>query len=172
MSPYQRREREWGCGCVRGGRDGNGTPHLQERQTSRRLKHLQTLPMNLRTRISRADGYRQLEMFADACMELEMLEGQDRMADATLHCRWTIYRDSENWLGARSMAAEMARRDPKDSEWRTRNAHAVRMNESAEAALAYLMKERKAFEDDAAHLYEIGRYKCLTGDPKGAKEGH
>jgi hypothetical protein len=25
--------------------------------------------MNLRTRISRADGYRQLEMFADACME-------------------------------------------------------------------------------------------------------
>ena len=48
-------------------------------------------------------------MFADACMELEMLEGKDRMADATLHCRWTIYRDSENWLGARSMAAEMAR---------------------------------------------------------------
>jgi hypothetical protein len=38
--------------------------------------------MNLRTRISRADGYRQLEMFADACMELEMLEGKDRMADA------------------------------------------------------------------------------------------
>ena len=70
--------------------------------------------MNLRTRISRADGYRQLEMFADACMELEMLEGKDRMADATLHCRWTIYRDSENWLGARSMAAEMARRDSKD----------------------------------------------------------
>jgi len=29
------------------------------------------------------------------------------------------------------MAVEMARRDPKDSEWRTRNAHAVRMNESA-----------------------------------------
>jgi hypothetical protein len=61
-------------------------------------------------------------------MELEMLVGKDRMADATLHCRWTIYRDSENWLGARSMAAEMARRDSKDSEWRIRNAHAVRMN--------------------------------------------
>ena len=126
--------------------------------------------MNLRTRISRADGYRQLEMFADACMELEMLEGKDRMADATLHCRWTIYRDSENWLGARSMAAEMARRDPKDSEWRTRNAHAVRMNENPEAALACLMKEREAFEDDAAYQYEIGRYKCLTGDLKGARK--
>ena len=68
------------------------------------------------------------------------------------------------------MAAEMARRDPKDSEWRTRNAHAVRMNESAEAALAYLMKEREAFEDDAACQYEIGRYTCLTGDLKGARK--
>ena len=126
--------------------------------------------MNLHTRISRADGYRQLEMFGEACMELEMLEGKDRMADATLHCRWTIYRDSENWLGARSMAAEMARRNPKDSEWRIRNAHAVKMNESAEAALAYLMKEREAFENDAAYQYETGRYKCLTGDLKEARK--
>ena len=75
-------------------------------------------------------------------MELEMLEGKDRMADATLHCRWTIYRDSENWLGARSMAAEMARRNPKHSEWRTRNAHAVRMNESAAAALVFVSSEK------------------------------
>ena len=44
------------------------------------------------------------------------------------------------------------------------------MNESAEAALAYLMKEREAFEDDAAYQYEIGRYKCLTGDLKGARK--
>ena len=67
------------------------------------------------------------------------------------------------------MAAEMARRDPKDSEWRTRNAHAVRMNESSDAALAYLLEEREAFEDDAAYQYETGRYKCLTGDLKGAR---
>ena len=44
------------------------------------------------------------------------------------------------------------------------------MNESAEAALAYLMKEREAFEDDAAYQYETGRYKCLTGDLKGARK--
>ena len=59
------------------------------------------------------------------------------------------------------MAAEMARRDPKDSEWRTRNAHAVRMNESAEAALAYLMKEREAFEDDAVTVIETRKTATL-----------
>ena len=40
------------------------------------------------------------------------------------------------------MAAEMARRNPKHSEWRTRNAHAVRMNESAAAALVFVSSEK------------------------------
>jgi hypothetical protein len=44
------------------------------------------------------------------------------------------------------------------------------MNENPEAVLVYLLKEREAFEIDAAYLYEIGRYKCLTGDFKGARE--
>jgi|TARA_B110000495_G_C22967514_1_gene567564 hypothetical protein len=80
-------------------------------------------------------------MFADACMELEMLEGKERMA------------------------AEMARRDPKDSEWRRRNAHSVRMDENPEAALVYLVKEREAFEDDAVHQCEIAGPKPTLVQP-------
>ena len=89
-------------------------------------------------RLSRAEGYRKLGMYADACWELEELEGDDRLSDPVLVCRWKIYRDSENLLGEKAMAAEMARRFPADWEWRLRTARAVRRYEDAETALGYL----------------------------------
>ena len=128
------------------------------------------MTVHFNVRITRADGYRQLGMYEDACWELEELEGSDRLENAVLHCRWLIYRDSENWLGATSMAAEMARRKPGDSDWRIRNAHALRMDDDEAVALAYLLDEAGAFGEDPAYLYELGRYKCLTGDLKGARD--
>ena len=68
------------------------------------------MTVHFNVRITRADGYRKLGMYADACGELEALDGSDRQENAVLDCRWLIYRDSDNWLGARSMAGEMARR--------------------------------------------------------------
>ena len=35
-------------------------------------------------RLSRAEGYRKLGMYADACWELEELEGDDRLSDPVL----------------------------------------------------------------------------------------
>ena len=121
-------------------------------------------------RLSRAEGYRKLGMYADACWELEELEGDDRLSDPVLVCRWKIYRDSENLLGEKAMAAEMARRFPADWEWRLRTARAVRRYEDAETALAYLNEKAEAFCGYPAYLYEIGRCKCLTGDLKGARD--
>ena len=95
-------------------------------------------------RLSRAEGYRKLGMYADACWELEEQEGDDRLSDPVLVCRWKIYRDSENLLGEKAMAAEMVRRFSADWEWRLRTARAVRRYEDAETALITAARARSS----------------------------
>ena len=123
--------------------------------------------MNPHTRISRAEGYRQLAMYDEAMLELEEIDYEDRLSKAVLESRWRIYRDAECWMGASAMADAMAKRTPDSSEWRIRKAQALRMEQGADAALAYLLEE--SFEKDPAYSYEIGRFKCLTGDFAGAR---
>ena len=60
--------------------------------------------MNLRTRISRSNGYRELGMFDESILELEEIEGEDRWHPSVVEARYNNYRDAKEWGLAKIMA--------------------------------------------------------------------
>ena len=58
--------------------------------------------MNLRTRLSRSNGYRELGMFDESILELEAIEfGEDRWHPLVIEARYKTYRDAKEWELAR-----------------------------------------------------------------------
>mgnify|MGYP006148872967 CR=1 FL=1 len=53
--------------------------------------------MNLRTHLSRSNGYRLLGMFGESIMELEEIEGEDRWHPSVVEARYKSYRDAKEW---------------------------------------------------------------------------
>ncbi len=52
--------------------------------------------MNLRTRLSRSNGYRELGMFDESILELEAIEfGEDRWHPLVIESRYKTYRDAK-----------------------------------------------------------------------------
>jgi len=52
--------------------------------------------VNLRTRLSRSNGYRELGMFDESILELEAIEsGEDRWHPLVIEARYKTYRDAK-----------------------------------------------------------------------------
>ena len=60
--------------------------------------------MNLRTHISRSNGYRELGMFDESILELEEIEGNDRWHPLVVKAHYNTYRDAKEWELAKTMA--------------------------------------------------------------------
>ena len=73
--------------------------------------------MNLRTRLSRSNGYRELGMFDESILELEEIEGEDRWHPSVVEARYNTYRDAKEWELAKTMAEVMVNRMPDKFEW-------------------------------------------------------
>ena len=68
--------------------------------------------MNLRTHLSRCNGYRELGMYDESILELEEIEGEDRWHPSVVEARYNTYRDAKEWELAKTMAEVMVNRMP------------------------------------------------------------
>ena len=51
--------------------------------------------MNLRSHISRSNGYRELGMFDESILELEEIDGEDRWHPMVVEARYNAYPDAK-----------------------------------------------------------------------------
>tara|TARA_B100001093_G_scaffold390261_1_gene376553 strand:- start:333 stop:530 length:198 start_codon:yes stop_codon:yes gene_type:complete len=63
--------------------------------------------MNLRTHLSRSNGYRELGMFDESILELEEIEGEERWHPLVVEARYNTYCDAKEWELAKTMAEVM-----------------------------------------------------------------
>ena len=83
--------------------------------------------MNLRTRLSRSNGYRELGMFDESILELEAIEfGEDRWHPLVIEARYKTYRDAKQWELAKIMADLLTKRFPDQVEWLINKSEAMR----------------------------------------------
>ena len=74
--------------------------------------------MNLRTRLSRSEGYRLLGMYDESILILEDIPpGEERWDSLVVEARYNTYRDAEVWELANAMSGLMCRRHPSSLKW-------------------------------------------------------
>ena len=73
--------------------------------------------MNLRTRLSRSSGYRELGMFEESISELDEIDSEEQADTLVLEARYKTYRDAKAWESAKAMAELLYERNPKSFSW-------------------------------------------------------
>ena len=63
--------------------------------------------MNLRTRLSRSNGYRELGMYGESINELESIEGDDRWTYEVIKAKYLTDRDAKEWELAKAISNAM-----------------------------------------------------------------
>ena len=74
--------------------------------------------MNLRTRLSRSNGYRLLGMYDESILILEDIPlGKERWHPLVVEARYNTYRDAKEWTLAMIMAKLKHESKPNSLEW-------------------------------------------------------
>jgi hypothetical protein len=74
--------------------------------------------MNLRTHLSRSNGYRLLGMYDESILILEDIPlGKDRWHSSVVEARYNTYRDAKEWELANAMSRLMCKRRPSTLKW-------------------------------------------------------
>ena len=110
-----------------------------------------------------AVGYLELEMFADADAELDLIDADVRHLPEILSVRVHIYSGAKKWELMLAVAKRLAEYDPSNVEWTVNYAYALRRAVSLESATAVLMS---AVERDAVpgiYHFNLACYHCQTG---------
>ena len=126
--------------------------------------------MNLRTRISRSNGYRELRMFEESILELEEIEGEDRWHPLVVKARYNTYRDAKEWELAKTMAGVMVNRMPDKFEWLKNQVDAMTECWDRTGALQLLHDSSKRFGEDAQYIFALGRQYTLLCEIEESKK--
>ena len=95
--------------------------------------------MNLSTRLSRSNGYRELGMFDESILILEDIPvEEDRWHPLVVEARYKTYRDAEQWELAIIMAKLKHESKPNNLEWLFNYADARNQMGDTEKAIACL----------------------------------
>ena len=106
--------------------------------------------MNLRTRLSRSNGYRELGMFDESILILEDIPfEEDRWHPLVVEARYKTYRDAKEWTLAMTMAKLKHESKPNSLEWLLNYADANHQVGDTEKAIAYLQKVEGRFCEEA-----------------------
>jgi len=74
--------------------------------------------MNLRTHLSRSNGYRELGMFDESILILEDIPfEEERWHPLVVEARYNTYRDAKEWTLAMTMAKLKHKSKPNSLEW-------------------------------------------------------
>ena len=128
--------------------------------------------MNLRTRLSRSNGYRELGMFDESILELEAIEfGEDRWHPLVIEARYKTYRDAKQWELAKIMADLLTKRFPDQVEWLINKSEAMREMGDPLGAIQALRDAKDRFLENAEYLFAVGRMHALLGELMEARAG-
>ena len=109
--------------------------------------------MNLRTRLSRSNGYRELGMFDESILELEAIEfGEDRWHPLVIEARYKTYRDAKEWELAKIMADLLTKRFPDQVEWLINKSEAMREMGDPLGAIQDLKDAQDRFAENAQYF--------------------
>jgi len=126
--------------------------------------------MNLRTHLSRSNGYRLLGMFDESILELESIEfGEERWHPLVVEARYNTYRDAKEWTLAMTMAKLKHESKPNSLEWLLNYADAHHQLGDTEKAIACLKDAEDRFCEEAEYLFRLGKYHALLGNLEEAK---
>ena len=126
--------------------------------------------MNLRTHLSRSNGYRLLGMFDESILELESIEfGEERWHPLVVEARYNTYRDAKEWTLAMTMAKLKHESKPNSLEWLLNYADAHHQLGDTEKAIACLKDAEDRFCEEAEYLFRLGKYHAILGNVEEAK---
>ena len=126
--------------------------------------------MNLRTRLSRSNGYRELGMFDESILILEDIPfEEDRWHPLVVEARYNTYRDAKEWTLAMTMAKLKHESKPKSLEWLLNYADAHHQLADTEKAIECLKAAEGKFCEEAEYLFRLGKYHAILGNVEEAK---
>ena len=126
--------------------------------------------MNLRTRLSRSNGYRLLGMFDESILILENIPfEEDRWHPLVVEARYNTYRDAKEWTHAMIMAKLKHESKPNSLEWLLKYADGHHQMGDTEKAIACLKDTEDRFGEEAEYLFRLGKYHAILGNVEEAK---
>ena len=118
--------------------------------------------MNLRTHLSRSNGYRELGMFDESILILEDIPfEEDRWHPLVVEARHNTYRDAKEWTLAMTMAKLKHESKPNSLEWLLNYADGHHQMGDTEKAITCLQ--------DAEDRFCLGKYHTILGNVEEAK---
>jgi hypothetical protein len=120
--------------------------------------------MQLKRRLSYAQGYLALGMVAEAAAEIDAIPEASRNDVEVLALRVSILQEKKDWPALRIAAGEFAHRHAEvPSAWVTW-AYATRRAESLAAAEKILLDGARLHPNEPTIQFNLGCYACLRGD--------
>lgn len=120
-------------------------------------------------RLSHARGYLALGLNELASQELAELPPEMAATDEAMVLRVAVLHAMEQWVLLEPLAAEMAKRQPKEASWWITWAYATRRTESLLAAEAILREAELIHPREATIQFNLGCYACQRGDLNEAR---
>jgi len=126
--------------------------------------------MNLRTRLSRSNGYRELGMFDESILILEDIPfEEDRWHPLVVEARYKTYRDAKEWTLAMTMAKLKTESKPNSLEWLLNYTDAQHQLGDTKKAIQCLKDAEDRFCEEAEYLFRLGKYHAILGNVEEAK---
>jgi len=126
--------------------------------------------MNLRTRLSRSNGYRELGMFDESILILEDIPfEEERWHPLVVEARYNTYRDAKEWTLAMAMAKLKHESKPNSLEWLLNYADAHHQLGDTKKAIECLKDAEDVFCEEAEYLFRLGKYHAILGNAEEAK---
>ena len=125
--------------------------------------------MNLRTHLSRSNGYGELGMFDESILILEDIPvEEDRWHPLVVEAPYNTYRDAKEWTLAMTTAKIKTESKPISLEWLLNYADAHHQMGETEKAITCLKDAQDRFCEDAEYLFRLGKYHAILGNVEEA----
>jgi tetratricopeptide (TPR) repeat protein len=126
--------------------------------------------MNLRWRLSHAQGYLGLGMLREAEAELDAIDAADAERTEVAAVRVALLHEMKDWARLRDLARTLMQREPMQPGWWVSLAFATRRIDSLEKAHGILRDAEDFHPEEAIIQFNLGCYAAQLGDLDEARE--
>ena len=127
--------------------------------------------MNLRTRLSRSNGYREFGMYDESILILEDIPfDEERWHPLVVEARYNTYRDAKEWTHEMIMAKLKHESKPSSLEWLLNYADGRHQMGDTEKAIGCLQDAEGRFGEEAEYLFRLAKYHAILGNVEEAKK--
>jgi len=126
--------------------------------------------MQVKRRLSYAQGYLGLGLVAEAAAELERIPPGESDALEVLALRLAVLQEQKKWPALSALAGEFVRRSPDEAAGWVTWAYATRRADSLDAAERILLEAEQRHPEEAIIQFNLGCYACQRGDLVAARK--